>query len=696
MQGRLERITEIKPLFIHCCINNCIAFTGEYVDATECPHCDEKRFVSDTVPPARPRARKQFLYIPIADRLRLQYRNANRARVLSSYRHNFTQENSPHESRDVFDGGLYHKFHLDQLRLFQDPRDVAFHMSLDGVQLTNMGHHEVTPVILVNLNLPPTDRYKIENILASMIIPGPKKPKDLDTFLRPLVDELKQLDCGVDAFDASTGSSFTLKAWVTIVTGDGPGIADAIGFKRPGNAYRPCRSCMIKGEKGELTPNGRGTYYVPHTSYNFDNPPLRKYDALRNVIDLVVESQSDDMSKRFGITRASILLELRSVHFTRSFPIDIMHCVLLNITETLFKLWNRKKFDFEKDSPPSPSHLSTESTEAIGKSIAAAREDIPTYLTRSPRRIDKHYKGYKAAEWEAWLRYYGIPLLDQNLGDEYVDNFRQLSQIYSLATKYTITEADISLLERITIDFVKKFEELYYRQEKKRLPVCSVNIHYLVHLVFHIRDCGPARYWWQFPMERYCGIIKPMARSKSQLNVSLANGVIVAEHLHHIQFFRDINMGPQAECSYPALLDPFQTDLTNYSKRLLTAYIPGNNSIEFYKRCQLNRDLIVGSQHSQRRDDINRQNNRVCYQFPNQQSFMFATVLKFVQVIRQQRCLAWVRNYDGVDIDHVKRVASFAREGSYCWIEAAWIKSVFGIMREGGINLIITDVNLFD
>ena len=56
-------------------------------------------------------------------------------------------------------------------------------MSLDSVQVTNMHHHEITPVILINLNLPPEERYKVENILASMIIPGPKKPKELDTFL---------------------------------------------------------------------------------------------------------------------------------------------------------------------------------------------------------------------------------------------------------------------------------------------------------------------------------------------------------------------------------------------------------------------------------------------------------------------------------------------------------------------------------
>jgi hypothetical protein len=169
------------------------------------------------------------MYMPLTDRLKLQYRNASRARVLSTYRHGFTKEDSQGKSRDVFDGDLYHQFHREELGLFRDRRDVALHMTLDGVQVVKVGHHEATPVVLINLNLPPEDRYKVENILASTIIPGPHKPKDLDSFLQPLVEELKDLDRGVQAYDANTGCTFNLKAWITMVTGNSPAIADAIG-----------------------------------------------------------------------------------------------------------------------------------------------------------------------------------------------------------------------------------------------------------------------------------------------------------------------------------------------------------------------------------------------------------------------------------------------------------------------------------
>lgn len=491
---------------------------------------------------------------------------------------------------------------------------------------------------------------------------------------------------------------------ITIITGDGPAIADTIGFKRPGNAYRPCRFCKIKGTMGDAVGQRQtGTYYVPHIDYDFACPELRgDNQQQREIIATVVEANSPSHNMKSGINRASILMELRSINFTRSFPIDLMHCVLLNITETLFKLWNRTKLSFEQEAQPVPGcHFFKPSIDAISESLATARGNIPSSLCRAPRRIDKHYMGYKAAEWEAWLRYYGTPLLDQHLGDEYVENFRQLSRIYSLATQRSIGQTQLSELEDLCVDFVKNYEKLYYRGESRRLPVCSVNVHYLLHLPSNVRDCGPSCYSSQFTMERYCGIVKPMARSKSQLNTSLTNGVINTEHFHHVRFTREINL--QSPRSYPVLLNPFTTSHRRQAhlRRTLLEYLRCDIiDIKVYKRCQVNEELIAGSTYSQRRADINRNNNRICYSYVmNQKKIIgLGTVDLFAMAISHQAhyCLALVRDYTGIDKDCTKRVVSFVGEGSYRWIKISSINSLFGILREGGINFVITNIDLFD
>ena len=49
--------------------------------------------------------------------------------------------------------------------------------------------------MFVNCNLPPSVRVQKKNLLIAAIIPGPHAPKNMNSFLRPLIDELKQLEC---------------------------------------------------------------------------------------------------------------------------------------------------------------------------------------------------------------------------------------------------------------------------------------------------------------------------------------------------------------------------------------------------------------------------------------------------------------------------------------------------------------------
>ncbi len=191
-------------------------------------------------------------------------------------------------------------------------------------------------------------------MLSSIVIPGPKKPKDINSFLRPLVDELTTLENGhITATDGDTGEEFTLRAHVLMVTGDGPAAADAMGMKSPGNAFRPCRMCSITGVR--RTDARYSPYYVPHTDYHFENPPIRT--NLRANIETVEVANDDESRMLSGIKGKTELLRLRSIHFPRSFPGDIMHCVLQNITPSLFQLWNRTKLAIDnKNAASSTSH----------------------------------------------------------------------------------------------------------------------------------------------------------------------------------------------------------------------------------------------------------------------------------------------------------------------------------------------------
>ena len=69
--------------------------------------------------------------------------------------------------------------------------------STDGYQIFRQNRNDCWVILFINANLPPDIRVKRENLMISALIPGPKAPKNFNSFLQPLVDELKKLQGNV-------------------------------------------------------------------------------------------------------------------------------------------------------------------------------------------------------------------------------------------------------------------------------------------------------------------------------------------------------------------------------------------------------------------------------------------------------------------------------------------------------------------
>jgi len=68
-------------------------------------------------------------------------------------------------------------------------------------------------------------------IFLSLLIPGPKAPgNEIDVFLEPLVDELKELwKPGVQTYDAFKNETFDLHGALICTTGDFPAYGNLSG-----------------------------------------------------------------------------------------------------------------------------------------------------------------------------------------------------------------------------------------------------------------------------------------------------------------------------------------------------------------------------------------------------------------------------------------------------------------------------------
>jgi hypothetical protein len=95
------------------------------------------------------------------------------------------------------------------------------------------------PLVIFNYNLPPKIQFLKEHIICLGVVPSPKKPKDMDSFLWSAVEELLKLALGVCAFDILQSELFALHAYVIISSGDIPAITMLMKIKGH-NGFSPC------------------------------------------------------------------------------------------------------------------------------------------------------------------------------------------------------------------------------------------------------------------------------------------------------------------------------------------------------------------------------------------------------------------------------------------------------------------------
>ena len=84
---------------------------------------------------------------------------------------------------------------------------------------------------------------KKENFILSLLIPGPKAPgNDIDVYLQPIIEELKELwEVGVSTYDAASGQFFQLRAVLLWTINDFPALGNLSGWNVYGKFA--CPSC---------------------------------------------------------------------------------------------------------------------------------------------------------------------------------------------------------------------------------------------------------------------------------------------------------------------------------------------------------------------------------------------------------------------------------------------------------------------
>lgn len=352
------------------------------------------------------------------------------------YRTTVESEHDPDVVQDIFDGAHYRLLRKTQVspgnpyRFFDNPEDIALSLSTDGFTLfkrRRRGLSTAWPIILINNNLSPRIRTRLENVICVGVIPGPRQCKDINSFLIPLLDELLELEQGI----AHTGVSpegeryaFIFHAFIILIFGDIPAITKLL-FMKGHNGFSPCRACYIEGCPFQYARTV--VYYVPlvHPNevaeWDCNRLPMRthaQFLAHADELDAApTKAARDALARHYGINSRSIFSHLRSFDLASCAPYDIMHLFFENLVPNLILHWTGKFKGLDQGT--GNYQLSIASWEAIGKETASSVRTIPSQFVGTLPDIAQDGHLYKAEAYSFWIQYIAPIVLEGRLPRPY-------------------------------------------------------------------------------------------------------------------------------------------------------------------------------------------------------------------------------------------------------------------------------------
>jgi len=378
-------------------------------------------------------------------------------------------------------------------------------------------------------------RYKKPRILPGFIIPGPNKPKIMDSFLFLSLHHLIGLQKeGLAIWDASRDILFSSNPFFALGTADGPGITYLNGLV--GHHGRTgCRLyCPLKGRH-----KPGGSHYYPtlrkplnyhvegcdHDDVDPSSISLSSSQVYEDNLCFLVSSSSENQYKKrrleTGISKLSIFLGLpanRRLGIPGCFGLDIMHLVSLNIPDLLINLW-RGTLDCEKTDSIANwdwAVLQGDRWKAHGKAVAAATPYLPGSFDRPPRNpAEKIKSGYKAWEFLLYIFGMGPGLFYGLLPEKYWKNFCKLVSGIRTIHQQKIIWMDLFQAHQILNQFCDEFELLYYQQRVDRLHFVRPSIHTLRHVAPEVLRVGPLVCSSQWTLEQTIGNLGEEIRQPS-------------------------------------------------------------------------------------------------------------------------------------------------------------------------------------
>lgn len=463
-----------------------------------------------------------------------------------------TQSQSSELYSDIFDGRIWKDFQAPGGEPFLSlPYNFAFQINIDWFNPFKHTKHSEGAIYMTILNLPRQKRFLQENVMLVGVIPGPREPsRHLNSFLRPLVDELQILWRGVPLKN-SDGHVVIVRGALLCSGCDIPAARKVCGFVGHG-AKKGCSKCLSSfptesfGEKADYS-NFNRNLWISRTNEHHRSKAFEYRDCNTKADQAKIERDC-------GI-RYTVLLELPYFDAARMCTVDPMHNLLLGTAKKMVQLWKELSIIDEK------TFVSVQ--EKVDSFIC------PPDIGRVPYKISSGFAGFTAEQWKNWTVLFSLYALKDVLPWQHYNCWQLFVKSCFLLCRRSITQSQLNDADNYIMEFCRNFVGLYGPEH------CTINMHLHGHLLECIRDYGPVYSFWCFAFERM-------------------NGILGSYHVnnHHIsiQFMRKfLDSKIFAPCNWPCeyiddyfpLLKPFSYQKGSLQQSTVESLILTNASLSF-------------------------------------------------------------------------------------------------------------------
>ncbi|XP_016195242.1 uncharacterized protein LOC107636233 [Arachis ipaensis] len=358
---------------------------------------------------------------------------------------------------------------------------------------------------------------KPDYFMLSLLIPGPQSPgNDIDVYLQPLIEELKELwESGVETYDSKENKTFNMRACLLWTINDFPAYAMLSGWSTKGKLACPC--CNDETSSIYLK-HSHKTVYMDHRRFLPMNHPWRHNKrSFNGKTELRSPLQLLEGSAVFDILRE------KSNMFRHN--LDVMHIeknIVDSIIGTLLDIPGKMKdhaaarFDLKdmgirknlqpkdtkdgKKTKLAKACFSMTPAEKIIFCSVLKAANLPdgsaSNIARCVHETEKKISGYKTHDAHFMLHYLLQVPIKSILPDHVAIALVRLCSFFRRICQKVISLDEVVNLEAEIAETLCQLERIFPPS------FFDIMVHLPIHLANEVRLGGPVQYRWMYPVER--------------------------------------------------------------------------------------------------------------------------------------------------------------------------------------------------